>query len=163
VLSVLSVPIAPRARRARVRRGRRHPVAVLVVATALAAVGACGSASRRNPPPAPGASGTTEPQPLGVVPVTAADAGGTIRVVRGQTVAVTLHSGELWAAPSSSDPTVLAVDRAEVDQTTGDARATFTAVGTGTAVVRSDRRCLPSPGIACTQSIVAWQVTVTVV
>ena len=116
-----------------------------VAAVVVAAVAACSSA----PHPVAARAG-------------AADGGRTIHLRAGQVLEVTLHTGEKWSVPTSSDPYVLAADSAGSDPTTGDATATFTAVGPGSATVASDRRCLPRPGRVCAMYIAAWSITVTV-
>jgi len=120
----------------------RATVAVVV----LAAVAACSSA----------------PHAVAAVRAGAADGGRTIHLRPGQVLEVTLHTGEKWSVPTSSDPSVLAADSAGSDPTIGDATATFTAVGPGSATVASNRRCLLRPGRVCAMYIAGWSLTVTV-
>jgi hypothetical protein len=112
-------------------------------------------------PPATSHATTTTTAPAGVQ-LDAADNDQTVSVPPGGTVTVDLSSGELWSEPASSDSAVLNRTSGGVDASTGDATATFSAVGKGVAKITATHRCLPRPGMACAMYVALWSATVTV-
>jgi hypothetical protein len=107
------------------------------------------------------ATATTAAAPPPVLHITAADGGQTLSEPVGGTVSVDLSTGELWAEPASDSP-VLVRTSGDVNSSTGDATATFSAASPGAAKISSTHRCLPQPGKACAMYIALWSVTINV-
>jgi len=107
------------------------------------------------------ATATTAAAPPPVLHITAADGGQTLSEPVGGTVSVDLSTGELWSEPASDSP-VLVRTSGEVNSSTGDATATFSAASPGAAKISSTHRCLPQPGKACAMYIALWSVTINV-
>jgi hypothetical protein len=86
-----------------------------------------------HPPTTSAPRATTSAPSAGLVTLTEQDSGRTVRVARGTTIVVRLDGGQVapWSAADTSDGTV--VRRTSATTGEGSSRATFRAVGDGTA------------------------------
>jgi len=114
----------------------------------------------KAPPPA---TSTTAAPPTYAYVLGPSSSGSDVTVEPGKLIEVELSgNGEEWSPPTTSDSAVLAYVSGSTDATTGAAQATFRAVESGSADIKSSRRCLQTAGQVCPQYIVLWTVGVTV-
>ncbi|MFC5720511.1 hypothetical protein ACFP1Z_10095 [Streptomyces gamaensis] len=115
--------------------------------------------------PAPAATAAPEHRPAvsSTLLLTNADDNRTVNIDTNDVIRVHLdairgeHETWVWDVPAAASPEVLSQSSGSTSPT-GDAEASFRAVGKGTTEITAHRRCVANPGYVCPQTVIPWKV-----